>query len=207
MLVLIDESGDTGFKEGSSRYFIITMVIFRDGGGDGRYPAAEHTATTIHKIKEETRHKPEFHFSQCSHKIRQAFFQGLNRDNCEFEVYSLAVDKKSIYSQHLKSNTKDFYSFILKQLLSHNPVNNAIVKIDGEKSKVFRKALQSYLRRGQGGMMNKMKFANSKNDFLIQLADMCCSAIAYSYNRSDRLESDTYVKLLGKRIKNIWDFQ
>lgn len=207
MLVLIDESGDTGFKEGSSRYFIITMVVFRDGGEHGRYLAAEHTAAAIHKVKEDTRHKPEFHFSQCSHKIRQAFFQELNRQNCSFEVYSLVVDKKKIHSPHLQSHTKDFYNFILKQLLSHNPVNNAKIKIDGEKSKVFLKALQSYLRRGQDGMLNKLKFANSKTDVLVQLADMTCSAIAYSYNRSDRLESDTYMKLLGKRIKNIWEFQ
>ncbi len=90
MLVLIDESGDTGFKEGSSRFFVMTMIVFDDNDGDGRYPSAEETSLTI------------------------------------------------------------------------------------------------------------------KNDYLIQLADMCCSAIAYSYNRSDRLESDTYVKIRGTRIKNIW---
>ncbi len=207
MLVLIDESGDTGFKEGFSRYFIITMVIFRNSGKDGRYPAAEQTAAAIQKVKEDTKHKPEFHFSQCSHKIRQAFFQGLNKQDCEFEIYSLVVDKKKIHSPHIKTHTKDFYNFILKQLLSHNPVSNAKIKIDGEKSRVFRKALQSYLRQGQDGMLNKLKFANSKTDVLVQLADMTCSAIAYSYNRSDRLESDTYVRLLGKRIKNIWEFQ
>lgn len=55
--------------------------------------------------------------------------------------------------------------------------------------------------------MSKLKFADSKNDSLIQLADMCCSAIAYSYSRSDRLQSDSYVRLLGKRVQNIWEFQ
>jgi hypothetical protein len=206
MLVLIDESGDTGFKEGSSRYFVMVLVVFPENV-DGRYPLAEHTSGIIGKIKEETKHKPEFHFSQCSHKIRQSFFKGLNKHNCEFTVYTLVVDKKKIHSPQLRKNTKSFYNFILKQLLMHNPIEGATVKIDGEKSKAFKQELKTYLRRGQDGMLNKLKFANSKNDFLIQLADMCCSAIAYSYNRADRLESDTYVQLLGKRIKNTWEFE
>lgn len=207
MLVLIDESGDTGFKEGSSRYFVLTMVIFENKDKLGRYPDAEHTAQVVSKIKKEANHKPEFHFSQCSHKVRHAFFNGLNSNKCDFKVYALVVDKEKIYSQHLKNKKKDFYNFVLKQLLKHNPVEGANVKIDGQKSKAFKKELKTYLRQGQDGMMSKLKFSNSKNDSLIQLADMCCSAIAYSYNRNDKLQSDIYLKLLRTRIKDIWKFQ
>lgn len=207
MLIIIDESGDAGFKESSSRYFVLTMVIFSEDDGHGRYPMAEHASLTIAAVKEEIRHKPEFHFSKCSHKIRQAFFQGLNKADCKFQIYSLVVDKKGIHSPHLRSSTKSFYNFILKQLLTHNPIQGANVKIDGEKSKAFRQALATYLRRGRDGMIAKLKFANSKNDYLVQLADMACGAIAYSYNRSDKLEADTYRKMLGKRIINIWEFK
>ena len=207
MLVVIDESGDTGFKEGSSRYFVMSMIVFDDNDGVGHYPSAEHASECIKKIFAETNHKPEFHFSQCSHRIRRAFFTGLNKNKCEFSVYALVIDKSSIHSPHLRSNTKNFYNFIPKQLLTKNPVQNAKVKIDGSKSKVFKKELNTYLRKGQKEMVSKLKFANSKNDFLVQLADMCCSAIAYSYNRSDKLESDSYIKLLGSRVQNIWDFK
>ena len=131
----------------------------------------------------------------------------MNKHKCVFEVYALVIDKNKIYSPHLRSNTKNFYNFILKQLLAKNPIKEAKVKIDGRKSKVFKRELQAYLRQGQDGMVSKLKFVNSKNDFLIQLADMCCSAIAYSYNRADKLESDIYVKLLGQRINNIWEFE
>lgn len=207
MLVLIDESGDTGFKESSSRFFVLAMVVFQDKDAVGRYPMAEHTSSVIRKVKEDTRHKPEFHFSQCSHKIRHAFFNGLNANSCDFKVYALVIDKQKIYSPHLKDNKKKFYNYTLKQLLKQNPIEGANIKIDGQKSKAFKKELKTYLRTGQDGMMNKLKFADSKNDFLIQLSDMCCSAIAYSYNRHDRLQSDSYVKLLGGRVKNIWEFQ
>lgn len=207
MLVLIDESGDTGFKEGSSRYFVMALTVFNDCDEAGRYPAAEQTANVIKSVQEETGHKPEFHFSQCKHKVRHAFFNTLNKNQCEFDIYALVIDKSKIYSPHLRGNTKNFYNFILKQLMSKNPIENAKVKIDGEKSKDFKREVKTYLRRDHDGMIDKLKFANSKNDRLIQLADMCCSAIAYKYNRADRLESDTYVKLLRGRIKNIWEFQ
>jgi hypothetical protein len=207
LLVLIDENGDTGFKEGSSRYFVMTLVVFTDSDNNGRYPSAEHAATVIKSIQEETGHKPEFHFSQCSHKVRHSFFNGLNKNRCEFGIYALVIDKSKIYSPHLRSNTKNFYNFILKQLLARNPIQNANVKIDGEKSKDFKRELKTYLRRDQDGMIRKLTFSNSRNDSLIQLADMCCSAIAYKYNRADRLESDLYVKLLRGRIKNIWEFE
>ncbi len=208
MLVLIDESGETGFKEGSSRFFILTMIVFPDGSPEnGRYIKAEETADVIHRLMQETRHKPEFHFTNCSAKVRKAFFSGLNAAGCAFDVYALIVDKKHITSPHLRKNPGKFYNFMLKQLLTHNPIDGATIKIDGQKSKAFRKALQAYLRQGNHQMIAKLKFVDSKKDVLIQLADMACGAIAYSCNRGDRLESDLYKKMLGKRIKNLWKFK
>lgn len=206
MLVLIDESGDTGFKEASSRYFILTMVVFPQVE-DGRYLAAELTASVIKKVMLDTRQKPEFHFTACSQGVRSSFFHAMNESACEFDVYSLVVDKTLVTSDLLKKNSTKFYNFFLKQLLTNNPVDGATIKIDGQKSKEFRKALQSYLRQGNHGMLTKLKFCDSKSDVLIQLADMACGAIAYSYNRADKLESGTYKKMLGKRIKNIWMFK
>lgn len=208
MLVLIDESGDTGFKEGSSRYFVMTMIVFNGCDKHGRYLSAEKAATTILQVKSEVNHKPEFHFSKCHHKVRQSFFRGLNANHCQFKVYSLVVDKKKIYSAHLKKKNKDFYNFVLKQLLKNNPIRDAKVKIDGSKGRAFKKALKSYLRQGQSGMINKLSFVNSESDSLIQLADMCCSAIAYSFkHQGDRLDADIYKNLIGKRIVNIWEFE
>ncbi len=207
MLVLIDESGDPGFKDNSSRYFILTMIVFREADDHGRYPKAEQAASVIKDAMISTRHKPEFHFTDCSQRVRNSFFAALNSSTCDFEVYSLVVDKKLIVSDHLKKSPQKFYNFMLKQLMTHSPIEGATVKIDGQKSKAFRKALQSYLRQGNHGMLAKLKFSDSKQDLLIQLADMACGAVAYNYNRSDRLESDTYLKMMGRRVRNIWDFR
>lgn len=207
MLVLIDESGETGFKSGSSSHLIITMIVFADRTTDGRYPAAEHAARVVSDLLISLRHKPEFRFSACSGKVREAFFRRLAAANVDFAVYAMVADKAKITSPHLRKNGKDFYNFFLKQLLVKNPIHNAVVKIDGQKSCQFRRALASYLRQGRSGMLEKLKFCDSKSDMLIQLADMACGAVAHQVNRTDRMGSDLYVKLLGQRIKNIWMFQ
>ena len=139
MLVLIDESGDTGFKASSSRYFVMTLVVFCDKDDCGRYAKAEHTASVIKDACNQLKTDQEFHFSKCSHKFRMTFFKSLNANNCDFKVYALVVDKQKIHSVHMKTNTKSFYNFILKQLLAKNPIRNGNIKIDGSKSKIFKK--------------------------------------------------------------------
>ena len=110
MLVLIDESGDTGFKKGSSKFFTMTLVVFNDIDELGQSKNAEHTAATIKSLKKKIGHKPEFHFSQNSHDVRVSFFQSLNENNCIFQIYSLVVEKKQLYSPAMKQNKKIFYN-------------------------------------------------------------------------------------------------
>ena len=56
MLVLIDESGDAGFKltRGSSSHFIVAMVIFDD------FDEAERASAIIEAARTSLRIKPEF---------------------------------------------------------------------------------------------------------------------------------------------------
>lgn len=183
------------------------MVVFKSVEPGGRCCDAEKTAQAICKAKIVLGHKPEFHFSQCSHKVRSAFFNQLNADGCGFDVYALVVDKQKITSNELKKSPAKFYNFMLKQLLSHNPIKSASIKIDGQKNKKFRQALAAYLRHENPGVLKKLKFVDSHKDDLVQLADMVCSAIHYAYSRHDKLNAAEYKNKLGKRIKNIWEFK
>ncbi len=71
MLVLIDESGDAGFKiyRGSSPYFIICMVVFHD------FLEAERADDVIDSVRKGCRHTGEFRFSKVSYNVRDAFFE------------------------------------------------------------------------------------------------------------------------------------
>lgn len=60
MLVLIDESGCSGFKfnKGSTPYFVVAMVIFSD------FKQAEIASENIGLLRDQLNIKPEFKFSK-----------------------------------------------------------------------------------------------------------------------------------------------
>ncbi|MGK2896810.1 MAG: DUF3800 domain-containing protein [Candidatus Saccharimonadales bacterium] len=51
-----------------------------------------------------------------------------------------------------------------------------------------------------------MKFVNSQNDNLIQLADMVAGAILRS-TQKDKTDHNDYLPLLKKRVEDIWYFK
>lgn len=204
MLVLIDESGCPGFKlkKGSTPYFVVGMVIFKD------FSQAEVASKTITELRRSLKINPEFKFSKTRPAIKDKFFDAI----CQytFEVRALVVDKNKLYSPKLRSDTSSFYNFFIKTLMQYDNrvLLNASIKIDGSGDKEFKKALTAYLRRSIGQeKIKKFKFTDSKSDNLIQLADMTVGAIARSYSKN-RKDSNRWLDVLKKngKIKNIWNF-
>jgi hypothetical protein len=203
LLVFIDESGDPGFKvaEGASPVFVAVMVIFQSGED------AAATQATIDASEARRRHKPEFKFNKCSDEIRDLFFDAVRR--CPFKVRAIVVRKEVIYSPRLKADKDRFYEYFVKAMMSYDNgvLSDARVVIDGSGDREFRQNLNTALRRRLGGgAIRDVRFKNSKNDVLVQLADMCAGAIARSY-RDDRRNKDRWRKLLAPRINDVWEFR
>ena len=204
MLVLIDESGDAGFKiaKGSTPYFVVAMVIFRD------FKDAEAAGKTIEAAKTSLRIKPEFKFSKCSTQVRDGFFASVS--HLRFTVRALVVEKDRIYSDHLRDNKEKFYNFFVQLLLKHDggSLQGAKVKIDGSGDREFKRELERYLRKQmEHGKLASVRFAESHRDNLIQLADMVSGAIARSYRHDDRKDADRWRKMLAGKIEDVWEFR
>jgi hypothetical protein len=114
MLVLIDESGDPGFKltKGSSPFFVVGMVVFHD------LKEAERASAAIKQAMVDLRVKPEFKFSKCPDIARDGFFEAVLSH--EFLVRALVVDKAKIYSPHLRTGTDAFYSYFVQMMMKHD---------------------------------------------------------------------------------------
>jgi hypothetical protein len=100
-------------------------------------------------------------------------------------------------------------SVFVRQMLSFDDglLESARVIIDGSGDREFKRELNTYLRRALSpGSLREVRFSNSANDRLVQLADMCAGAIARSY-RTDRDFSDRWRKMLGPRIDDVWEFK
>ena len=205
MLVLIDESGDPGFKldRGSSRHFVAAMVVVRD------FKEAENCAATIEALRGSLGISHEFKFNKCSAAVKDAFFAAVTQHR--FEVRALAVDKTVIRSENLKRSDERFYSYFVKSLLRYDggALQNASVKIDGSGDREFKRELSAYLRKSlKQHAVRKVRFADSASDSLIQLADMAVGAIARSYRQDDeRNKAQRWARMLGPKITDIWDFK
>lgn len=208
MLVFIDDSGDPGFKleKGSSRFFVISLVIFDDE------LEAEKTAVAIKELRRKFGFPDdaEFRFFKARSDVRKEFLRAVNPFN--FRIRSLVIDKTLIRSIELRENKNSFYSYAIKLVLKHSggSILNAKVRIDGSGDRMFRRNFLSYLRRelnsSERKIMKNCKMFDSKGNVLIQMADMIAGCIRRSY---DTTKSDGALlkEIIKKHIQNEWPFR
>ncbi|MEI7615639.1 MAG: DUF3800 domain-containing protein, partial [Actinomycetota bacterium] len=173
---------------------------------------AEKTAVAIKQIKRDLKftESTEFKFCKTKQKYRLAFLETIKPFN--FAVRSLIVKKSDIRSLELRNNKESFYSYFIKMALKHtnNSIVNASIKIDGSGDRQFRKSFLNYLHRelndGDMVVVKKCRLVDSKNDVVIQMADM----VAGSINRSCYKNKNNclrYKTIIEGHIKNIWNFK
>ncbi len=208
MLIFIDDSGDAGFKldKGSSKFFVISAVIFDDN------LEAEKTAVAIKQFRRDAgfSDRVEFKFNKSRRKIREGFLKTVNTFN--FRIRNLIIDKSLIRSEELRNNRESFYSYAIKMLLkySNKTISEASIKIDGSGDRIFRKTFLSYLRKQlntkEAKIIKKCKLVNSKNNVLIQLADMVAGSVRRSYDK-EKTDHDVYKNIIKKHIEDEWKFK
>lgn len=205
MLVFIDDSGDPGFKvqKGSSSVFVIALVIFDDS------LVAEETALALKKLRRELKFPDtmEFKFHKSRKEIKRKFLKTCAKQR--FRVRAIVVKKENIYSNFLRSSTDSFFNYVVMQVLrnSGKSVSRAKLKFDKRGEKRIRDELRAYLSREldnkKNNVFSDLKFVDSKQNILIQLADMVAGCIA-SYNKGK--DRDLY-KIIHKRLEDVWEFK
>ena len=203
MLVFLDESGDAGFKfdSGSSSHFVIALVIFDDPLD------AEETSLRIKKLRRELKvHEMfEFKFNKTDDFRRYQFLEAVR--DAKFRVRAMVVDKRKLYSEHLKENKEAFYNYFVSEVMMHNHgrIRDAKLRVDGSGDRVFKQAFQAYLRGKLGeNVVSQCRFLDSKKDSLIQLADMAAGAINRAYKEPKR--DTSYLDKIRHKIENTWQF-
>lgn len=185
MLIFVDESGDTGFKfeKGSSRYFVIVLVIFEDTLD------AEEVSLKIKRLKRRLgwNEVTEFKFSGTNDRFRKRFFETVK--DCPFGFVALAVDKKKFTEERLQG--RRFYDSILAQSFDEPPnlEGEAVVYFDKMVDKSFVLSFNTRFRkmfRGKAGLkIRRIKHHRSTSNNLIQLADMISGAVFRKYEKSE----------------------
>lgn len=183
MLVFIDESGDAGFKfdRGSSLYFTVVAVIFQNAG------QAASCERAIIELRREHRLPPsfEFHFTNCSEKLRLAFFSKIACE--EFQYHAVVLNKRGLHGS-LSRDPEEFYRWSVTAVCSNygSSLRNAKVVIDqcGDRRFAHRlgTALKSDVNVVDGERrVRKVVMQDSRKNDLVQLADVICGAIRCKY--------------------------
>lgn len=206
MLVFIDDSGDPGFKteKGSSKIFVIAMVIFKDN------LEAEKTSLSIKELRRKLKMSDlsEFKFNKSSKKFRQIFLETVKK--YDFKIRAIVVNKKNIYSQRLKTHKENFYNYIIMQVIKNSKsIKKAKLKFDKRGEIEIRNQLRVYLSREldnkNNNIFDDLKFVDSRQNTLIQLADMVAGSIFSFYTGKDKSYLEEFIKF--KRVEDIWVFK
>lgn len=183
----------------SSRQFTVTLLVFEDN--DEALAADQR----ISLLKRELGFPDyfEFHFNNLRADYRKEFLKAVS--SYEWFYFSIVINKEKLTGKGFQF-PDSFYKYTCSLVFENAKpyLHNATVVIDGSGSRKFRRELSAYLRKrinspGDGSkLVQKVKLQDSKNNNLLQMADMVCGAVARSFKR-DREDALEYRKLISHR--------
>jgi len=198
----VDEAGDTGLKleKGSSRYFIVALVIF------GEHEEAEAADSRINLLRRELGLPVdyEFHFNETPERTKAAFFDAIVRYS--FFYFAIVINKAKLYGPGFKvkgSFYKYASSLVFQNAQPH--LTEATVVFDGSGTREFKRQLKTYLSRkiNEPGAVppkiRRVKLQESGRNNLIQLADMVCGAVARSFKGRRRKGQRNFRRVIAHR--------
>jgi len=201
MLVFVDESGDPGLKldEGSSKYFIVILVIFEDSKD------AEDLNLRIDLLRKELSFHPEFEFkfNNLRSDFRIKFLETISPYS--FLYFGIVINKEELLNKAMQVKGSFFkYASSLVFQSAKPYLDSASVIIDGSAGKEFRFQLQKYLKNrinqetGKSRYIKKVKIENSKHNNLLQVTDMIAGAVGRSY-KHDKKDHSLYRDIIKHR--------
>lgn len=198
-LVFVDDSGDPGFKSASSSNFVMAAALFVDSR------IARELSGRIAEYRKSLGWRDDYEFKFA--KIRKDIIAELLKIVVEydFEIYAVYIEKASFRQVAPTIDKEKLYNWTLKELLAMIPMTDAKVEIDGRSSKQNMQRAATYLRREinrDGTKKIQIKFEDSVNDNLIQLADLVAGSINRSMHRK-KTDSQAYISILKKKIVKI----
>ncbi|MBI2442386.1 MAG: DUF3800 domain-containing protein [Candidatus Levybacteria bacterium] len=181
----------------------MALVIFDDP------LVAEETALAIKKLRRKLKFPDdvEFKYHKSRYEIKKQFLETCSP--FRFKIRAIVVKKNAIYSNFLRKDTDSFFNYIVMQVLrnSRKSIKHAKLKFDKRGEKRIRDELRTYLSRQLDNkhkdIFTDLKFVDSRENVLIQLADMVAGCVA-SYHKGEDVE---LFKILSRRVDDIWEFK
>lgn len=185
--IFLDESGELGFKERSSKYFVITLLSCDEGE---LYELRRIMRKVREKIiKKKMKKYPELKGNNSTDKIREDV---LNRFcKTKSEVFVIVLEKSKVY-EYLKNKKDKLYNYISTLILNECSLENSHVSLVVDKSKTnrsLREDFDNYVRRNITQKNENCKLLirheNSQKDGCLQVLDFVSWAVYRNYEHKD----------------------
>lgn len=204
MLIFIDESGDVGFKleQGSSEFFVFVLVIFKDTS------CAEYVSERIREVKRlfGLSLNYEFKFNKTKKEYKITFLQEVCKG--DFEIHVTMIDKRNFDKEVFAGMSSSMiYQKILFTPLLKDPeiLQDSTLYLDGLGGRSFKRHFKASVRKVLKQEVNvsvkDFKFVDSKNNSLIQLADMVAGSVRRSYQKK-KGDSSVYISIIKDKISS-----
>jgi len=193
-LVFIDDSGDAGIKAHSSSHLVMSAIVFNDD------LVAEETALAMRKFRRQLGWTDDHEYK--FNKTKKDYIKQVLRliSQYDFAIYAVVVNKG-----RFSSMPKGLYNDTISELLRLIPLKNASIKVDGGTGIDYSKRAISYIRKNANtkvGQVREIKFADSKENVLVQLADLVAGSIFRS-TQTGKSDSQDYITILKKHIAEV----
>lgn len=209
MKIYIDESGDLGFTDRSSPYFVIAALIVHDPLAIRRCFAKVRR----NKLKKKYRELPEFKFNNSGPEIRKRILSCIA--SADVDIAYCVLRKEQVYP-HLRSNHQIVYNYLTGSLISHiarrfNDGGPVQITVDKSLNGIQREAFDQYLvyKTFEKNQANdfaaipiEIVHADSKNEPCIQAADFIAGALHYYY----RTDDDTFSGIIDEKVALAYDY-
>jgi len=185
--LFLDESGELGFKDNSSKYFVISILSCDESE---IYPLRRIIKKVREKIiKKRLKRFPELKGNNCSDKIRLEVLERFTKTKSE--IFVIILEKSKIY-EYLKGKKNKLYNYISNLILNECSFDNPSVCLVVDRSKPtrsLREDFDRYIRRRlteKNNLSNLfIKHENSQNEACLQVLDFVSWAVFRSYERKD----------------------
>ena len=185
--IFLDESGELGFKNSSSKYFVITLLSCDEGE---IYSLRKIIRKVRQKIfKKKLRRYPELKGNNSTDKVRKEILERFMKTNSE--IFTIILDKSKVY-EYLKNKKGKLYNYVSNLILNECSFDNSSVCLIVDKSKSnrsLREDFDNYIRKklNERNSLNKLiiRHENSQNEACLQVLDFISWAIFRNYEHKD----------------------
>lgn len=185
--IFLDESGELGFKETSSKYFVISLLSCKE---EEIYIIRRIMKKIREKlIKKKLKRYPELKGNNSTDKIREDVLKKFSVTKAE--IFAVVLEKSKIY-EYLKIKKHKLYNYLSNLILNECSLDGDKIKLIVDKSKTnrsLREDFDNYIRnsinRKNTSCNLEIKHENSQKEGCLQVLDFVSWAIFRNYEWKD----------------------